>query len=107
MFTLSVIKATDVLFSTFGQGAQLIFKDKTSVEVKVIHRFPDKIVDVMESPIHTETHLFDVRLIDFDTKKVLSKIVIHGKTYTVQGEPVRDQHGLVLRIEAYASESSH
>ena len=102
MFKPSANTLLNILFATFGQPAQLIFTDKTSVEVRVIHRFPDKVLDVMESQIYTETNVFEVRLSEFDATKTLSQIVIGGQTYTVQGEPIRDQHGLVLRIQAYA-----
>ena len=102
-FRPSARKVLNTLFGTFGQAAQLVFKDKTSVEALVIHRFPDKVLDLMESQITTETNVFEVRLSDVDATKVISQIVMGGKTYTVQGEPIRDQYGLVLRIEAYAS----
>ena len=102
-FGPSARKVLNILFATFGQSAQLVFRDKTSVEALVIHRFPDKVLDLMESQITTETNVFEVRLSDVDATKVISQIVMGGKTYTVQGEPIRDQYGLVLRIEAYAS----
>ena len=102
-FKPSASTLLNVLFATFGQSAQLIFKDKTTVETLVIHRFPDKVLDLLESHISTETHLFEVRLSELDAAKALSKIVTGRKSYTVQGEPIRDQHGLVLRIQAYAS----
>ena len=99
----SASKVLNILFATFGQPAQLIFHDKTAVEVLVIHRFPDKVLNLMESQIYTETNVFEVRLKDFDPIKILSQIIMGGKIYIVQGEPIRDQHGLVLRIQAYAS----
>ena len=103
----SASKLLNILFATFGQSAQLIFKDKTTVEALVIHRFPDKVLDLMESHISTETNIFEIRLSELsselDATKILSKIVMAGKTYTVQGEPIRDQHGLVLKVQAYAS----
>ena len=105
MFKPSASKLLTVLFGTFGQSAQLIFKDRTTVETLVIHRFPDKVLDLRESQIYTETNIFEVRLSELlselDATKVISQIVTAGKTYTVQGEPIRDQHGLVLRVEGY------
>ena len=65
MFKPSANTLLNILFATFGQPAQLIFTDKTSVEVRVIHRFPDKVLDVMESQIYTETNVFEVRLSEF------------------------------------------
>lgn len=49
----------------------------------------------------TGTDLFELRLSEVDPAKAVYQIIINGKTYVAQGEPVRDQHGLVLRIEAY------
>ena len=110
-FKPSASKVLNTLFDTFGQPAQLIFRNKTTVEVLVIHRFPDKVLDLMESHICTETNIFEVRLSEIlsnlsselDVTQALSQIVTEGKTYTIQGESLRDQHGLVLRIQAYAS----
>ena len=102
-FKPSASKLLNALFDTFGQPAQLVFKDKTTVETLVIHRFPDKVLDLIESHIATETHLFEVQFSEFNATKVLSHIITDGKSYTVQGEPIRDQHGLVLRIQAYAA----
>ena len=102
-FKSSANTLLNALFATFGQPAQLIFTDKTTVEALIIHRFPDKVLDLMESQIYTETNIFEVRFSEFNATKVLSHIITDGKSYTVQGEPIRDQHGLVLRIQAYAA----
>ena len=101
-FKPSASKLLNILFDTFGQSAQLIFSDKTSMEALVIHRFPDRILDVMESHIHTETNIFEVHLSELDVTKDIFQIVMADKTYMVQGEPIRDQHGLVLKVQAYA-----
>jgi hypothetical protein len=47
--------------------------------------------------------LFEIRALDIEVGKVIYQITIDEKTYTVQGEPMLDQHGIVLRMEAYAS----
>jgi hypothetical protein len=97
------LKAVDVLFATFGQTAQLVFDDSTTLETVVVHRFPDKVVDFLDSKVQTETNLFEVRLSVLDPAKKIQQIIKGGKTYIVQGEPVKDQHGLVLSVDAYAS----
>lgn len=102
-FQASASKAVDALFAKFGRAAHLVFRDNTEADATVIHRFPDRIVDVMDTRVHTGTDLFELRLSDIDPAKAVYQIIIDGKTYVAQGEPVRDQHGLVLRIEAYAS----
>ena len=102
-FQDAALKAVNVLFATFGQTAQLVFDDSTTLEAVVVHRFPDKVVDFLDSKIQTETNLFEVRLSILDPAKKIVQIIKNGKTYIVQGEPVRDQHGLVLSVDAYAS----
>jgi hypothetical protein len=97
------LKAVNVLFATFGQTAQLVFDDSTTLEAVVVHRFPDKVVDFLDSKIQTATNLFEVRLSILDPAKKIVQIIKNGKTYIVQGEPVKDQHGLVLSVDAYAS----
>lgn len=97
------LKAVNVLFATFGQTAQLIFDDSTTLETVVVHRFPDKVVDFLDSKVQTETNLFEVRVSVLDPAKKIVQIIKNGKTYIVQGEPVKDQHGLVLSVDAYAS----
>jgi hypothetical protein len=69
----------------------------------VIHRFPDKVIDVMDTHVHTETDLFEVKALDIEVGKAIYQIKIDEKIYTVQGEPMLDQHGIILRMEAYAS----
>lgn len=102
-FRASASKAVDALFAKFGQAAHLVFRDNTEADAVVIHRFPDRVVDVMDARVHTGTDLFELRLVELDPTKVIYQIIIDGKTYVTQGEPVRDQHGLVLKVEAYAS----
>jgi hypothetical protein len=102
-FQDAALKAVNVLFATFGQTAQLIFDDSTTLEAVVVHRFPDKVVDFLDSKIQTATNLFEVRLSVLDPAKKIVQIIKGGKTYIVQGEPVKDQHGLVLSVDAYAS----
>lgn len=102
-FQDAALKAVNVLFATFGQTAQLVFDDSTTLETAVVHRFPDKVVDFLDSKVQTETNLFEVRLSVLNPAKKIVQIIKNGKTYIVQGEPVKDQHGLVLSIDAYAS----
>lgn len=102
-FQDAALKAVNVLFATFGQTAQLVFDDSTTLEAVVVHRFPDKVVDFLDSKVQTETNLFEVRLSVLDPAKKIVQIIKNGKTYIVQGEPVKDQHGLVLSVDAYAS----
>ena len=105
-FRNSAIKSVDVLFNRFGKAARLIFTDETELEALVIHRLPDKITDVFDARVHSETDMFEVRLADIPAGKTLWFIVLDDKRYTMQGEPVKDQHSLIVKVDAYAVESS-
>lgn len=104
-FRNSAIKSVDVLFNRFGKTARLIFADETEAEALVIHRLPDKITDVFDARVHSETDMFEVRLADIPNAKTLQAIVLDSKRYTIQGEPVKDQHNLIVKVVAYAVES--
>ncbi|MBI1327010.1 MAG: hypothetical protein GC136_05150 [Alphaproteobacteria bacterium] len=104
-FRNSAIKSVDVLFNRFGKTARLIFADETEAEVLVIHRLPDKITDVFDARVHSETDMFEVRLADIPVGKTLGAIVLDDKRYSIQGEPVKDQHNLIVKVDAYAVES--
>lgn len=101
-FQVSASRAVDALFAEFGQTAQIVFADASTLETLVIHRFPDQVVDFLDGRVQTETDVFDVRLSVLPPKKLV-QIIKDGTTYTVQGEPVRDQHRLILKVNTYAS----
>ncbi|MBB65517.1 MAG: hypothetical protein CMO81_10690 [Waddliaceae bacterium] len=101
-FRNSAIKSVDVLFHRFGKTARLIFADETEIEALVIHRLPDKITDVFDARVHSETDMFEVRLSDIPSGNTLGSIVVDDKRYTMQGEPIKDQHNLILKVDAYA-----
>lgn len=105
-FRNSAIKSVDVLFNRFGKAARLIFADETEVDALVIHRLPDAVTDVFDARVHSETDMFEVRLSDIPNTKMLQSIILDSKRYTMQGEPVKDQHNLILKVDAYAVESS-
>lgn len=104
-FRTSAIKSVDVLFHRFGKTARLIFADETEIDALVIHRLPDKITDVFDARVHSETDMFEMRLADIPVGKTLQAIVLDDKRYTMQGEPVKDQHNLIVKVDAYAVES--
>lgn len=94
------------LFRVFADQALLICRDGTEITAPVISRFPDEIVDILDTRVHSETRMFDIRPQDIPTGKHLDIIQVNNRVYKVQGEPVQDQHQLSLRVEAYETESS-
>ena len=102
-FRASASKAVDALFGKFGHPAHLVFRDNSEAYALVIHRMPDQIIDVMDTRVHAATDLFEVRLSEIGLLTTVYQIILNGRTYVAHGEPVRDQHGLVVKIEAYAS----
>ncbi len=99
-FKSYAIKAVDSIFLNFGMEAQIIFDDATTADITVVHRAPDKITDVLDSRVHSGSDVFEVK--KADATKTIKQIIVNEKTYNVHGEPMLDQYGLVLRVDAYA-----
>jgi len=92
------LKAVDTIFKLYGQTVTVTYSDTTTADITVVHRSPDKITDFMDSLLHSASDMFEVK--KSDAVLPISQIVLDGKTYTAQGEPVLDQYGLVLKVEA-------
>ena len=99
-------ESVDRLFNHFGQLAQIIFTDDNEINALVVHRLPDEVSDIFDSPIHSNTNMFEVRISDIPTANVIGFIELNDKRYRIQGEPMRDQHNLVLKVYADEIESS-
>ena len=94
------------LFRVFADQALLTCRDGTKIDAPVIRCFPDEIVDILDTRVHSETRMFDIKAQDIPTGKTLESISISDRLYKIQGEPVADQHNLLLKVEAYETESS-
>jgi len=105
-FQAIAAQSIESLFRVFADQALLICRDGTQITAPVISRFSDEIVDILDTRVHSDTRIFDVKSQDIPTGKILDAIHLNDRIYKVQGEPVQDQHQLSLRVEAYETESS-
>ena len=99
---MSFAKTIDSLFDRLGKEA-VYTSGASNVSIKVIQRQPDEVMDIARSRIHTETHLFDVRVADVSLPKAGDSILIASTSFVVQGEPTKDMHKLLWHLEAYAT----
>ena len=91
-------QAVDRLFECLGMDAVYRANGK-DISVKVILKSPDQILDFRETPIHTPTHLMEIRVKDGAKPKAGDEILLDGTSYRIQGEPVQDRHHLVWKLE--------
>ena len=95
------IKAIESIFKLYGQMASVIYEDNSTSNITIIHRLPDKINEAWDSNINSSTNIFEIRKSDIDESKVIKQISLNEKDYLIQGEPILDKYGLILRFEAY------
>lgn len=95
--------AVNSLFNRLGVQAVYTPNGGDSKNIQIIPKLPDEVFDVAKSHIHTETSVFDVRVLDVTSPKAGDTITLNGATYTLQGEPTKDLHGMYWRVEAYAT----
>jgi hypothetical protein len=105
-FRATALQSMDSLFRVFADPAIVTCKDGFELSIYVIPRFPDQITDIFETRVHNASHMFDIKAHDVPTGRVMDIIRVNDRTYKIQGEPVMDQHNLVLKVETYEVESS-
>ena len=105
-FRTTALQSMESLFRVFADPAIVRCKDGFELSISVIPRFPDEIIDVFEARVHNATHMFDIKASDVPTGRVMDIIRINDHAYKIQGEPILDQHNLVMKVEAHEIESS-
>lgn len=93
------------LFAHLGEQASYVSLGGGPVAVQVIRRQPDAMMDVGASRIHTPTEMFQVQVAQVASPKAGDVIQIGTESFVVQGEPQREQHGMVWKLEAYSDAS--
>lgn len=97
-------RTVDTLFEKFGRAASYQFSDDETQDILVVHRLPDRVIDIGESFVHTGTDLFEIRVSDIANPLTNELLIIESVIYKIFGEPRLDQHGLVWKLEAYKQE---
>ena len=105
-FYNSALQSMESLFRVFADPAIVMCKDGFELSTDVIPRFPDAITDIFETRVHNASHMFDIKASDVPTGRVMDIIRVNDRTYQIQGEPVMDQHNLVMKVETYEIEGS-
>lgn len=93
------IRAVDSLFNMYGQKAEVTFDDDTSAELLTVHRLPDKNEDIFESSIRSSCNMFDFKKAEIP--KPVKSVKKGEVLYSIKLENIADEHGLILRLEAY------
>ncbi len=93
-------KATDRLFNRLGvQAVYHPHGSSESMTLQVILKIPDHLMDFQAAQVLTATQVIDVKCSDVTQPKVGDVIQVNQTQYTVQSEPVRDQHGLIWKLD--------
>lgn len=95
-------RAINSVFTTFGVQGEYTPQGGTPLNVTVIKRQPDEVIDVLDTPVHSATNQFVLRHCEVVAPKAGDTLVIGATTYTVQGTPVQDQHRMYWHFEAPA-----
>lgn len=98
-------RSVNSIFSRLGEDATFTAAGGSPLAVRAVRRQPDEILDVASSRIHTETTILLLRVAEVATPKAGDLIQFGSESFVVQGEPQREQHGLVWKMEAYPDAS--
>lgn len=100
-FKAAAQRSVDSIFSRLGEDATFTAASGQPLTVRVMRRQPDEIVDVASSRIHVETDIFLLRVAEVALPKAGDMLQLDTASFFIQGEPQREQHGLVWKVEAY------
>ena len=103
-FHVGARRAINSVFATFGVQGVYTPQGGTPLNVTVIKRQPDEVIDVLDTRIHTPTAYFLMKQSDVPSPKTGDVLEIDGLNYAIQGEPVQDQHHLCWQLEAPLTE---
>ena len=92
-------RAVDACFEHLGVAAVYTPDGGAAVDIRVIARRPDQVLDFGDTRIHAETAVFDVRVSEVVAPRPGDRLTVEGTDYIVQGEPVRDPERLVWTLD--------
>lgn len=98
-------RSVNSIFSLLGEEATFTAAGGQPLTVRAVRRQPDEILDVANSRIHTATDIFFLRVAEVANPKVGDALKLGTESFVIQGEPQREQHGLVWKLEAYPNAS--
>ncbi len=77
--------------------------DGASVNIHVIAKRADQVLDFGDTRVRTGNSLFDVLAADILDPRPGDTLIVEGESYIIQGEPVRDQERLVWTLDVRLS----
>lgn len=98
-------RSVNSIFSRLGEDATFTAAGGQPLAVRAVRRQPDEIIDVASSRIHTEINILLLRVAEVATPKAGDALQLGTESFVIQGEPEREQHGLVWKLEAYPDAS--
>lgn len=98
-------RSVNSIFSRLGEDATFTAAGGQPLTVRAVRRQPDEILDVASSRIHTATDIFLLRVAEVSNPKAGDALQLGTESFVIQGEPQREQHGLVWKLEAYPNAS--
>ena len=94
-------RSVNSIFARLGEDATFTATGGEPLTVRAVRCQPDEILDVASSRILTETAIFLLRVTEVTTPRAGDTLLVDGGSFVIQGEPQREQHNLVWRVEAY------
>jgi hypothetical protein len=98
-------RTIDSIFSRLGEDVVFTVAGGQPLTVRAVRRQPDEIMDVASSRLHVETTIFQLRVVEVAAPKAGDTLQLGNESFIIQGEPQREQHGLVWKLEAYLDAS--
>ena len=99
---IAIGAAIETLFNDPNLSVAALYRAQGSgdpIAIRVIARRPDQVSEFSETRIHSESSTFDVRVAEVANPRPADTLEIEGKTFVVQGEPVRDTERLVWSVD--------
>ncbi len=94
--------AVGSLFNRLGVDAVYLPNDGGDpINIKIIAKQPDEVFGVADTKVHSESNIFDVKVADILTPRAGDQIQIGSDTFTIHGEPSKDLHGRIWKLETY------
>ena len=84
-----------------AQDATFAPRIGATVPLRVIMRAPDIFQKMGTSTIETPTTVLEVKVADCPSLAPGDQFIVGGNTYTVQGEPRRDEFHLMWLVDVY------
>ena len=103
MTAFDIVIATLFADPNMAVDAMFIPQIGQNAPVRVITRAPDVFQDMGRSVIETPTLVLEVKVADCPSLVPGDQFLVGGITYTVQGEPKRDEMRLTWQVDVYAA----